>query len=235
MNRLMVCLAMLMLGWVAPRMAAAECRGCSGNCCACCGCECQCQKVCKLVPEVRKVPKVCYECECEDFCVPGKSCIIGYECVPRDCTCGYRLLREPIWQPSCGCVRTRHKLVKIEEMKEVKGFKCVVVKMCPHCCAMDKKGELPEATLAAAIEKSVPEDQRAGLILPGTAPEQTQIAAGEAAEPPVTQVAAEEQPASDMQLISHNAPSGKASTSLIDRMKRSILGGKSPSGPKDSN
>ena len=64
MKRIMVCLAMLTLAWMAPRMAAAEC-------CEHCGCQCQCCKVCRLVPDVKKVPKVTYACECEDICIPG--------------------------------------------------------------------------------------------------------------------------------------------------------------------
>jgi hypothetical protein len=221
MKSIMVSLAMLTLSCAAPRMAAAECR--LGNCCACCGCECQCCKVCKLVPEIRKEVKVCYKCECEDFCVPGKSCIVGWKCVPKDCGCGNRFLPEPIWKPSCGCVRTRKKLIKIEELKEVKGFKCVVIKMCPQCHALDTKGELPAETLAAAIEKSVPEDERAGLILPGMEPEKTEIAALEA--PSETPVAVGEKPEAETQLVSHEAPVTKTA-SLLDRMKRSILGTK---------
>jgi hypothetical protein len=77
------------------------------------------------VPEVKKVSKPVYECECEDFCVPGKSeCCIGCD------ECGRRKL---IYTPTCGCVRTRVKLVKKSETKEVKTFKCVVVDMCARC------------------------------------------------------------------------------------------------------
>ena len=83
MNRIMVCLAMLTLGWVTPRMAAAEC-------CDHCGCQCQCCKTCRLVPDVKKVPKVTYECECEDICIPGPSCLLGYKCeTDDDCECGH--------------------------------------------------------------------------------------------------------------------------------------------------
>ncbi len=143
MKSIMVCVAMLTLGWIAPRMAVAEC-------CNHCGCQCQCCKVCKLVPEVKKVPKVTYCCECEDFCVPGPSCIVGYQCqADDDCDCGRHKHPEPIWKPSCGCVRTRKKLVKIETMKEVKGYKCVVVNLCPHCQALNSKGQLPTANIAA--------------------------------------------------------------------------------------
>ena len=45
----------------------------AGDCCQHCGCQCACQKVCRLVCETKKVTKVDYDCECEDFCVPGPS------------------------------------------------------------------------------------------------------------------------------------------------------------------
>jgi hypothetical protein len=202
MKRLMVCLAMLTVGWIAPRLAVAEC-------CNHCGCQCQCSKVCKLVPEVKKVPKVTYGCECEDFCVPGRSCIVGYQCPENDdCDCGRQKRPEPIWQPSCGCVRTRHKLVKIETMKEVKGYKCVVVNLCPHCQALNSKGQLPTANIAA--DKT-------------SQPSTDQFAADELREEPAAD--SEQTEASDLQLVSHSSP---ANLSLVDRFKRSILGVKAP-------
>ena len=44
---------------------------------------------------------------------------------------------------------TRHKLVKIETVKEVKTFKCVVVNLCPHCCAQSEDQDKAAANLAA--------------------------------------------------------------------------------------
>jgi hypothetical protein len=99
----------------------------AGDCCQHCGCQCECNKVCRLVPDTKKVPKVTYSCECEDFCVPGPS----QHCVVRDeCGC-----KKHVYTPTCGCVRTRTKLVKHEEMKTVQTHKCVVEYLCPACAA----------------------------------------------------------------------------------------------------
>ncbi len=191
MKRFMVCLAMLALGFVAPRMAAAEC-------CDHCGCQCQCCKVCRLVPDVKKVPKVTYACECEDICIPGKSCIIGYKCeTDDDCECGHHKHPEPIWQPSCGRVITRHKLVKIETVKEVKTFKCVVVNLCPHCHAQTEDQDKAAANIAAN--------------------QPVEASAVKVAEARPTSAADEAEDA-DVQLASHESDS----PSLVDRLKRSF-------------
>ena len=34
-----------------------------------------CDNVCKLVKTTIKKKVICYGCKCEDFCVPGKSCL----------------------------------------------------------------------------------------------------------------------------------------------------------------
>ena len=89
-------------------------------------------------------------------------------------------IAEPIWQPTCGRVITRHKLVKIETMKEVKSFKCVVVNVCPHCCAQTEAAEqgsrrsrpakqpvddsVVEAAAVAAVAKLVPNWPPTGRI-----------------------------------------------------------------------
>ena len=96
--------------------------------CPKCGC-CNLKKCCKLVPEVKKVPKTVYDCKCEDFCVPGKSKCLGTKCV-KDCDGCHE---EKVWQPNCGCVRTRTVLVKKTEMVEKCGFKCVVETVCTRC------------------------------------------------------------------------------------------------------
>jgi hypothetical protein len=224
MHRIMVCVAMLTLGWIAPSMALAEC-------CNHCGCQCHCCKVCRLVPEVKQVPKVRYECECEDFCVPGPSCIVGYEC-PKDDDCDYRFFKraEPIWKPSCGCVRTRRKLVKIETMKEVKAYKCVVVNLCPHCCALNAKGLLETSSLAherpgqAAAEPVVQTESK-------PASKYSQYEAGDDSDEAIEakiQVAADETDQAEATLVSHQSTSPPPPPSLIERVKRSILGLKNP-------
>src|SRR5262245_5063790 len=88
------------------------------DCCAGCGCAAECCKVCRAVPSTKKVTKVTYECECEDFCVPGKS----DHCVNYD-ECGHK---KHIYTPTCAKVRTRTKLIKKETTTEVPTTKWVV-------------------------------------------------------------------------------------------------------------
>ena len=138
MKRAIACLVVAIVG-LQTGLAAADC-------CNDCGCQCQCCKVCRCVPEVKKVPKITYCCECEDFCVPGPSKICGYKCVcPDDCDCGCSLFhhahKEPIWQPTCAKVHTRHVLVKKEEMKEVCSWKWEVVDLCPKCNACNSHAD----------------------------------------------------------------------------------------------
>ena len=117
MKWLVFCCLPLVLCFVRPAAA--------GDCCCHCGCQSNCSKVCRLVCEVTKVSKPVYDCECEDFCVPGKSdcCVVCDECGNR----------KKVYTPTCGQVRTRTKLVKHVETKEVKTYKCVVVDLCPAC------------------------------------------------------------------------------------------------------
>ncbi|MFO0897804.1 MAG: hypothetical protein U0836_10315 [Pirellulales bacterium] len=88
------------------------------DCCNHCGNKCKVKKVCRLECTEKEVKETKYTCECEDFCVPGKS---------KKCGCTYT--------PTCGCVYTRKKLVKKEETKKVPSTKCVVEYLCESCCA----------------------------------------------------------------------------------------------------
>jgi hypothetical protein len=109
------------------------------HCCPQCGCH-SVKKVCKLVPTVEKVPETKYSAKCEDFCVPGPSCLLGTK-VTKDCDGCHR---EKIWKPSCGCVRTRSVMIKEVVMKEKPGFKCVVETVCCKCgCCCDEKADQP--------------------------------------------------------------------------------------------
>ncbi len=130
---------------LAVALACSEWSAVYADCCSHCGCnDNSCCKVCCLVPEVKKVTKPVYDCECEDFCVPGKSeCCVGCD------ECGNRKL---IYTPTCGRVRTRAKLVKKTETKEVKTFKCVVVDMCARCA--QQCNAQPVATASAADHKN---------------------------------------------------------------------------------
>jgi hypothetical protein len=117
--------------------------------CNSCGCNSGC-KVCRLVPEVTKVTTYEYRIECEDFCLHGRSQCCGSHLVPGEC-CGDCPRCEKIWKPTCGCVKTKGKLVKIPVVKEKCGWKCVVVsgcRGCGNCCADARVATAEETQLA---------------------------------------------------------------------------------------
>jgi hypothetical protein len=160
----LVCSVALLLA-AAGAALADECCG-NSECCARCGCNCCCQPVCRLVPATKKVPKIEYCCECEDFCVPGRSChTVTYD----ECGC-----KQHCYTPTCGKVYTRTKLVKKETIEEKPGYKCVVEYVCDHCangnccpngnggpCTTDsaartKAGDALQASFQDAAETSKP-------------------------------------------------------------------------------
>jgi hypothetical protein len=94
-------------------------------CCDHCGCQSDCHKICRVVCETKKVPKIEYDCECEDFCVPGPSC--------RTTVCDECGNKKHVYTPGCGEVRTRTKLVKKETMEEKVVYKWVVQTVCGNC------------------------------------------------------------------------------------------------------
>jgi hypothetical protein len=99
--------------------------------------------VCRVICETKKVPKVTYSCECEDFCVPGPS--------ERTRVCDCDNCKKWVYTPTCGTVRTRKKLVKHEEMKEVVSYRWVVENMCPACATKTSDPNIaPEPEDAAA-------------------------------------------------------------------------------------
>ncbi|HEX4130825.1 MAG TPA: hypothetical protein VHZ24_12350 [Pirellulales bacterium] len=126
------------------------------SCCPQCGCH-KLKKVCHLVPEVKKVARTEYSTKCEDFCIPGRSEPCGTRCVNDGCGGCHE---EKIWQPTCGCVRTRTLLVKKVTVEEKPGFKCVVEAYCCHCgcnCAAAGKGADGQASAEpAATENNAP-------------------------------------------------------------------------------
>jgi hypothetical protein len=102
--------------------------------CPCSQCRSQCCKYCKLVPDVKKVTTFKYCVECEDICLPGRSKCLGWKQV---CECGKSECVKCM-QPTCSCIRTRRKLVKMPVVEEHHGWKCVVVckcRGCNHCMA----------------------------------------------------------------------------------------------------
>ncbi len=128
---------------VACRSGWAQC------CCDHCGCDNSCRKVCRVVCETVKVPKITYCCECEDFCVPGPSCRT------KVCDeCGHHKI---IYTPTCGKVLTRKKLVKKEEVREKTVYKWVVENLCCDCCqrcaAADRAAAEGDPQLAARMSQ----------------------------------------------------------------------------------
>ena len=188
MKRAVAVLAMAIAGLLAGNAAA--------DCCNDCGCQCECCKVCRCVPTVKKVPKICYSCECEDFCIPGPSKICGYKCVcPDDCGCKlfHHAHKEPIWQPTCAKVKTRSRLVKKEEIKEVCSWKWEVVDLCPHCKSCCNHAS---ANPAAAVQPQGPAKRAPADY----------YSQNDELEPIVQPASPEAAPAQDGQLVSHSAP-----------------------------
>ncbi len=115
------------------------------DCCDHCHCDNNCCKVCRLVCETKTVVKPEYDCECEDFCVPGKSecCVVCDECGNK----------KKVFTPTCGCVRTRVKLVKKEKKEQVTVYKCVVENLCPGCSQKCGAKPLPTSAVAGYFER----------------------------------------------------------------------------------
>jgi len=143
MNRLLIGGALMVL-----LVAGASVRG-GGLCCHHCGCECPVQKVCRVVCEMKEVTKTCYDCKCEDFCVPGKSqrCPKCNQC-ECDCDCGGCKFGTKTWDwiPGCANVKTKKVLIKYEKKVKVPTYKYVVEYLCPTCHSQcENEGNCVEA------------------------------------------------------------------------------------------
>ncbi len=115
-----------------------------GSGCNDCGCQQNLRKVCRWVCEIKEVKDYEWKCECEDFCIPGPSsfcrkpdcdCDCDNDCC-RDCQRHLRLCDKGVkeWGPPCGCcVRTKKKLIKVEVVKKVPVYKCVIETVCDNC------------------------------------------------------------------------------------------------------
>jgi hypothetical protein len=138
------------------------------NCCDHCHSHNNCCKVCRLVCETKTVSKPEYECECEDFCLPGKS-----ECCVTCDECGNK---KKVYTPTCGCIRTRVKLIKKEKKEEVKVYKCVVENLCPSCSQKCGAKPLPASAVAGYLERVVEATSQLTPVS-HTVPQQTPAAA----------------------------------------------------------
>lgn len=134
------------------------------RCCEHCGCQHNVKKVCRVVCEMKEEKEICYDCKCEDFCIPGPSCKCGEKC---ECSCAARhgYIRRNIWEPSdCATVHTRHLLLRREVVKKVPTYKWVVEYVCCDCegagaCAQQPLP--PEAEQLAGPKPDLSDEQAA--------------------------------------------------------------------------
>lgn len=113
--------------------ALVSCGAAQADCCHRCGCEAHLKKVCRPVCEIKEVKETEYDCECEDFCIPGRSQV----CTEHGVDCNGCPTCEKVTIPACGKVRTRKKLIKKEVVKKVPSYKWVVEYVCDECCHGD--------------------------------------------------------------------------------------------------
>lgn len=144
--QLLVCLCALLAGPSALSAKDCECANCGVTAC--------CRAYCRCVPSTEEKKETCFECKCEDFCVPGPSIFCGRKSeaisLPEnECGCaGKCCISWNIWKPRCAQVRTKKVLVVHEVKKEVPSHKWEVEYLCDecrHCCA----GLVPATTNAA--------------------------------------------------------------------------------------
>lgn len=140
--------------------------------CAQCGVKTCCRPVCKCVPSTEEKKKLCFDCKCEDFCVPGPSCFCGHKSEAMDtpgddCGCNKNCcISWNIWKPRCAEVRTRRVLIVHEVKKEVPTYKWEVEYLCEscrQCCAEamplrpETNGEVLPVSMETPIESPTEE------------------------------------------------------------------------------
>lgn len=145
----LVATAAALAGLVVAAQAGHHCGRCNG---------CGGYKVCRLVPEVTKTTTYQYCLECEDFCLHGRSKCIGTKQV---CDCQGCCKCEKVMQPTCACVKTKAKLVKIPVVKEKHGWKCVVVHVCNGCRQCAEARPATEVELQMALQTA----EQQGIVL----------------------------------------------------------------------
>src|SRR4051794_18221084 len=90
MKNLMLALVAIATGALTvPTAARADCPHC--------GCHEQVKKICHVecIEKEVKTPK--FSCKCEDFCIPGPSCLCDTRCA-EECCHPYHI---HVWQPGC--------------------------------------------------------------------------------------------------------------------------------------
>src|SRR5438105_5547705 len=112
---------LLIAAAVALSIATIRLQAHAGERCGKCGRDACVEKVCHVICETKKIDKVTYTCECEDFCVPGKS---ERGCPKASSGCeeckkswfSHNTLYD--WVPGCATVHTRKKVLKKVEPVE---------------------------------------------------------------------------------------------------------------------
>ena len=108
-----------------PCLAGLFSHGCSK-----CGCK-RLEQVCRVVPDVKKVTQTKFVVECEEICLPGKSCaedrLVSDGCVTGGQRC------ETVRVPTCDRIVTKKKLKKVTTTVDKPGWKCVVETVCSQC------------------------------------------------------------------------------------------------------
>ena len=104
--------------------------------CPQCGCG-QLKKVCRLVPDVKKVTEFKYTVEEEEVCLLGKS--VTEECVVEDACAPGCHRRETMQTPRCGRIVCKKKLRKTSTTVEKPVVKCTLETICCQCgCRCDQ-------------------------------------------------------------------------------------------------
>lgn len=98
--------------------------------CPKCGCR-DVQKICRVIPDVKKVTETKFVVECAEICLPGKS-RHEQRPVPDNCAPG-RQRMESVCIPTCDRIVTKKTLKKITTTVDKPGFKCVVETVCGQC------------------------------------------------------------------------------------------------------
>jgi hypothetical protein len=141
----------LSMVWTSLAWAGEHCR------CAHCGHQQPCTKICRLVPDEKKVTITCWAVEKEDFALPGGPSERGCkhcEEVCADCekeSCSHHTAAKTHtwydWIPNCSAkVFTKNKLMKKTVTKKVPGYKWVVEDVCAHCETGCKSVEVAPGT-----------------------------------------------------------------------------------------
>lgn len=144
-HKLQVLLIAIASAWYSAGAANAQVAPCTD-----CHCTCPCEKVCRLVKEDKKVTVVCWGCQCEDICLPGRSqrgCAhceeVCNETASDTCSAPKSFLWYA-WIPGCPKEYiTKKKLMRKSVIKTVPSFKWVIEDVCPTCREKYVSPEIP--------------------------------------------------------------------------------------------